>query len=172
MILTAIYTGMRLGEIAGLTWKDIDFMHQTISVNKSYSYVQGELKEPKNRSSKRVIAVNQGLLSVLKQLRGHSSVMVFANEQNTIPTSNAVNKALRVALAQCGLDKANYHFHSLRHSHVAFLLYQGIDLYAISKRLGHADLTTTMKKYAYLIQEYEASQNKQIANKLQILHDF
>ena len=172
MILTAIYTGMRLGEIAGLTWKDIDFMHQTISVNKSYSYVQGELKEPKNRSSKRVIAVNQGLLSVLKQLRGHSSVMVFANEQNTIPTSNAVNKALRVALAQCNLDKTNYHFHSLRHSHVAFLLYQGIDLYAISKRLGHADLTTTMKKYAYLIQEYEASQNKQIANKLQMLHDF
>ena len=51
MVMTAIYTGMRLGEIAALTWNDIDFMHKTISVNKSYSYVQRELKEPKSKSS-------------------------------------------------------------------------------------------------------------------------
>lgn len=172
MIITAIYTGARLGEIAGLTWKDIDFMHQTISINKSYSYVQRELKETKSKASNRVIAVNSGLLTILKQLRSNGNIMVFANQRGEIPTSNAVNKALRKLMSKSGLNKAGYHFHSLRHSHVAYLLYQGVDLYAISKRLGHSDLTITMKKYAYLMQEYEAEQNKSIATKLQQLQDF
>lgn len=169
MVMTAIYTGMRLGEIAALTWNDIDFMHKTISVNKSYSYVQRELKEPKSKSSKRVIAVNDGLLRILQQLRPNGNIMVFVNSRGELPSSNAVNKTLRKLMANCGLEKKNFHFHSLRHTHVAFLLYQGVDLYAISKRLGHSDLTITMKKYAYLMQEYEAEQNKSIATKLQQL---
>lgn len=169
MVMTAIYTGMRLGEIAALTWNDIDFMHKTISVNKSYSYIQRELKEPKSKSSKRVIAVNDGLLRILQQLRPNGNIMVFVNSRGELPSSNAVNKTLRKLMANCGLKKKNFHFHSLRHTHVAFLLYQGVDLYAISKRLGHSDLTITMKKYAYLMQEYEAEQNKSIATKLQQL---
>lgn len=169
MVMTAIYTGMRLGEIAALTWNDIDFMHKTISVNKSYSYVQRELKEPKSKSSKRVIAVNDGLLRILQQLRPNGNIMVFVNSRGELPSSNAVNKTLRKLMANCGLEKKNFHFHSLRHTHVAFLLCQGVDLYAISKRLGHSDLTITMKKYAYLMQEYEAEQNKSIATKLQQL---
>lgn len=169
MVMTAIYTGMRLGEIAALTWNDIDFMHKTISVNKSYSYVQRELKEPKSKSSKRVIAVNDGLLRILQQLRPNGNIMVFVNSRGELPSSNAVNKTLRKLMANCGLKKKNFHFHSLRHTHVAFLLCQGVDLYAISKRLGHSDLTITMKKYAYLMQEYEAEQNKSIATKLQQL---
>lgn len=108
MILTAIYTGMRLGEIAGLTWNDIDFMHQTISVTKSYSYVQKELKEPKNKSSNRVIAVNSDLLSILKQLRKTGNIMVFAGENRTIPTSNAVNKALRTAFVKYFYKKSRF----------------------------------------------------------------
>ena len=72
-------------------------------------------------------------------------------------------------LEEAGIHRSGYHFHSLRHSHVAYLLYKGIDLYAISKRLGHSNMTITAKKYAYLIQEYEAEQNKSIATKLQQL---
>ena len=169
MVMTAIYTGMRLGEIAALTWNGIDFMHKTISVNKSYSYVQRELKEPKSKSSKRVIAVNDGLLRILQQLWPNGNIMVFVNSRGELPSSNAVNKTLRKIMDNCGLKKKNFHFHSLRHTHVAFLLCQGVDLYAISKRLGHSDLTITMKKYAYLMQEYEAEQNKSIATKLQQL---
>ena len=67
--------------------------------------------------------------------------MVFANQRGEIPTSNAVNKVLRELLEEAGIHRSGYHFHSLRHSHVAYLLYQGIDLYAISKRLGHSNVS-------------------------------
>lgn len=171
MILTAIYTGARLGEIAALTWNDIDFIHKTISINKSYSYVLKKLKETKNQSSTRIIAANDDLLQILKELRVNNNTMVFINNQYTIPSSNAVNKKLRELLDQCDIHRQGFHFHSLRHSHVAYLLFQGIDIYAISKRLGHADLTTTTKKYAYLIDEYKAKSDKLIATKLQQLNN-
>lgn len=56
------------------------------------------------------------------------------------------------------------HFHSLRHTHVAMLLFKGIDLYAISKRLGHSNMTITAKTYAYMLEEYKAQQDDKIEN--------
>ena len=69
-------------------------------------------------------------------------------------------------MRQCGIVKRDYTFHSLRHSHVAFLLSQGIDIYAISKRLGHANMTTTSNVYAYLIDEYKHKLDDEIERKL------
>lgn len=168
MILTAIYTGMRLSEIQALTWKDVDFINQTITISKSWDAVEHRFKDTKNESSKRTIKVNPELLAYLIQLKGRST-MVFINTDGDIPTSGAVNKSLRVALKAVDLTKHGFHFHSLRHSHVALLLAQGIDLYAISKRLGHSNLSTTANTYAYLIDEYRDKTDKQIINALKTL---
>lgn len=95
MILTAIYTGMRLGEIMALTWEDINFNWKTISINKAWDYFNGGgFKETKNESSKRIIRVNQNFLSILEQLKKNNKTMVFENQIGTIPTSNAVNKKI------------------------------------------------------------------------------
>lgn len=168
MILTAIYTGMRLSEIQALTWQDVDFTNQTITISKSWDAVEHQFKDTKNESSKRTIKVNPELLAYLVQLQGRST-MVFMNVDGDIPTSGAVNKALRTALTACELKKRGFHFHSLRHSHVALLLAQGIDLYAISKRLGHSNLSTTANTYAYLIDEYRDKTDKQIIQALKAL---
>lgn len=69
-------------------------------------------------------------------------------------------------MASCGLKKQGFHFHSLRHVHVAYLLGQGVDVYAISKRLGHSTITTTLNTYSYLIEEYKAKNDTLIINKL------
>lgn len=103
--------------------------------------------------------------------------MVFLNNQHRIPTSNAVNKVLGQLLTEAGINRPGYHFHSIRHSHVAYLLYQGVDLYAISKRLGHSDMTITAKRYAYLIDEYREKQEQKITQAIgqlsgQLFHDF
>lgn len=168
MIITAIYTGMRLSEIQALTWQDVDFIHQTITISKSWDAVNKQFKDTKNESSKRTIKVNPELLAYLVQLQGRST-MVFMNVDGDIPTSGAVNKTLRTALNAVKLAKRNFHFHSLRHSHVALLLAQGIDLYAISKRLGHSNLSTTANVYAYLIDEYKDKTDQQIINALKAL---
>ena len=178
MIVTAIYTGMRKEEIQALTWNDIDFIHHTINIDKAQREVKGRdetdehfnthrFKPTKNESSTRKIKVNEKLLLLLKQLRNNSSSnLVFMDQFNTIPTSTALNKTLRQIMSDTKLSKKNFHFHSLRHSHVALLLSNGIDIYAISKRLGHNDITTTMNTYAYLIDEYKSKTDDKIVQAL------
>lgn len=90
----------------------------------------------------------------------------------TIPTSNAVNKVLRNLLTELNINRENFHFHSLRHSHVALLLANGIDLYAISKRLGHSDIRTTSNTYAYLIDEYKKKTDNKITSALDETFNF
>lgn len=161
MILTAIYTGMRLGEITALEWSDIDFDAKTISITKSWSPAAHAVKPPKNKSSNRVIVVNNRLLDALLQLKANGYDMVFRTH-NGILLSPTINRHLRGFLKKAGIDKPSYHFHCLRHSHVAYLLSKGVDLYAISKRLGHKDMTVTAKVYAYLIDEYKEREDQKI----------
>lgn len=166
MILTAIYTGMRKSEVQALTWKDIDFLHSTIKVNKSWDEKKKAFKPTKTESSNRTIKVNRKLLKHLADLKANHSVMVFQNSLGTIPTSNALNKCLRSIMSDCEIEKQGFHFHSLRHVHVAYLLGQGVDIYAISKRLGHSNITVTLNTYSYLIDEYKAKNDTLIIDKL------
>lgn len=170
MIIAAIYTGARLSELQALTWKDIDWLHREISINKSWNEHKRDFKPTKNESSNRTIKANQKLMMLLHDLRVHSdSTMVFDSQFGTIPTSGAVNKTLRMLLSKCGYHKKNFHFHSLRHSHVALLLVDGVDIYAISKRLGHSDISTTANTYAYLIDEYKEKSDQRIITALDAL---
>ena len=82
-------------------------------------------------------------------------------------TSGAVNATLRELLKKLKIHRKNFHFHSLRHSHVALLLANGIDIYAISKRLGHSNTTTTSEVYAYLIDEYKEKTDDKIIKTLE-----
>ncbi len=166
MILTAIYTGMRKSEIQALTWKDIDFLHATISINKSWDEKKKAFKPTKTESSKRTIKVNRELLNRLADLKANCTTMVFQNVLGTVPTGTALNKCLRSIMASCKLEKQGFHFHSLRHVHVAYLLSKGVDIYAISKRLGHSNITVTLNTYSYLVDEFKAKNDELIINEL------
>lgn len=166
MILTAILTGMRKSEIQALTWKDINPLHTTININKSWDEKNKKFKSTKTATSNRVIKVNPELIKWLEDLKINQSTMVFQNQFHTIPTSNALNKCLRSIMDDAGIVKQGFHFHSLRHVHVAYLLGQGVDVYAISKRLGHANVTITLNTYSYLIDEYKAKNDELITQKL------
>lgn len=92
--------------------------------------------------------------------------MIFRNVFGTIPTSTALNKCLRNIMKQNNIEKQDFHFYSLRHVHVAYLISKGVDIYAISKRLGHTNVTITLNTYSYLIEEYKAKNDNLIINKL------
>lgn len=171
MLLTIIYTGMRPGEIRVLTWKDLDEKNQVIHISKSWDYDKKKIinydsddinKETKNRSSTRVIRVDKKLFEILNQLKVNNHERLFIGDDGTIPTSSAVNKVLRNRLNKAGIKKEGFHFHSLRHTHVAILLFKGVDIYSISKRLGHAKISTTVDKYAYLLDELKQQSDDKI----------
>ena len=168
MILTAIYTGARLGEIMALSWADINPIWKTISITKASNYhVDGSDKKTKNQSSVRTIRVNKELIDYLNELKVNHTDKVFCNAAGTVPGSNGVNKVLREAMKRAGIEgKDDFHFHSLRHVHVAYLLSQGMDIYSISQRLGHSDISTTTKDYAYLINEMKAKSESKVETTL------
>lgn len=166
MILIAIYTGARFGEITGLTWDDIDFDAKTITINKTWDYhsYQGFLPT-KTPYSVRTIRINSTLLNELKRFDSNRHGRIFDIEMSTA-FNQQVNRRLKAYLKTAGIDKPSFHFHSLRHTHVAYLLSQGVDLYAISKRLGHANMSITSNVYAYFIDEYKRKSDNLIESKL------
>ena len=166
MILIAIYTGARFGEIIGLTWDDIDFDAKTIRINKTWDYHNDQGFMPtKTPQSVRTIRVNSTLLAWLKQRGVKDSGRIFDIKMTPF-FNEKVNSELKRYLKLAGLNKRDFHFHSLRHSHVAYLLSQGVDLYAISKRLGHANMSITSSVYAYFIDEYRRKSDNLIESKL------
>jgi len=168
MIITALLTGMRPGEVGGLKWEDINFNFRTLTLKQSWNETSKNFEPLKNATSYRTIRIADWLIGLLNELPKDDKLgRVFANQYHTIPTSNAVNTVLKKALVENNIERQGFHFHSCRHSHVAYLLSQGIDLYAISKRLGHADMVVTGRIYAYLIDEYKAKTDTQIVNSLQ-----
>lgn len=166
MILTAIYTGMRLGEIMALQWDDIDENKQTININKSYDYISQKVKAPKNSSSKRTIYISESLIKILNELKQNGHKFIFAESNNKLPSNNAVNHALKNRMKKAGINKEGFHFHSLRHCHVAYLVAHHVDWYEISKRLGHSNIGITMDTYSYMIDEMKATQQKILAQAL------
>lgn len=167
MILTALLTGMRPGEIAGLTWDNINFAFKTITVEKSWNDATQDFQLLKNESSNRILRVDDFLLDTLKELpKDDPQKRLFVYRHQSVPTSSAVNKLLKESLKELAIDRKGFHFHSCRHTHVAYLLSSGIDIYAISKRLGHNNITITAKVYAYLIDEYKAKTDENIINAL------
>lgn len=172
MIITALMTGMRPGEIQGLRWQDINPLFNTIQVNQSWNETNQDFQDLKNESSHRTIRIDRWLIEMLSEIpkRGNQG-LVFVNQYETIPTSSAINKTLRASLKANKIVLEGFHFHSCRHTHVAYLLAHGIDLYAISKRLGHSNITITANVYSYLIDEYKAKTDDQIIKSLSKLRD-
>lgn len=174
MIITAIYTGCRYSEIAGLTWDCIDWRFKTITINKAWDYhYTNSLVDTKTYSSKRVIKVNDELLQVLKNLRtqqtdafnrlkiANPQQLVFLNNRDQIPTNNAANKTLRAVLSDLDNirpDILKLTFHGLRHTHASYLLYQGVSIYYISQRLGHKSFSVTLNVYSHIIKELETKE--------------
>ncbi|CCI82024.1 site-specific integrase [Lactobacillus hominis] len=159
IIITAILTGMRLAEICGLTWDRIDVENRTFKIDRAYNHLATDkehiFKTLKNESSYRTIRVSHNLISVLSELKVNGSNLVFAEKNNPykVPYSNGVKHPLKKIIKDLDYNLGDFHFHSLRHCHVALLHHDGIDWYSISKRLGHENLTTTLKTYAYLVEE-------------------
>lgn len=79
-------------------------------------------KPAKTASSNRTIKVNRQLLNYLQDLKVNGSTMVFQNVLGTVPTGTALNKCLRSIMSTAKIEKQGFHFHSLRHVHVAYLL--------------------------------------------------
>lgn len=168
--LTLAYTGMRVGELCALKWKDVNFEEKSISITKTYwnktnNTVQYTLNTPKTKSSKRVILINEMVIGELKKLKSlQNEVMmryrieyydgdfIFAklNQFYGYPEKpKVIDKRLKRLLKLSGLN-GNLTPHSFRHTHTSLLAEAGVGLTEIMERLGQKDEKITRNVYLHV----------------------
>ena len=157
VLLTSIVTGMRQGEVLALTWDDIDFNSNTISVNKTYS--KGVLGKPKTNSSIRIVKISPKLAHLLKEhkLKAKPSNLnlVFSNEAgNYIDSRNLVNRFFKPCLKEAELKDITWH--ELRHSCITALAEEKVNLKSIQKQVGHSSENTTLRIYTHATEKMDS----------------
>lgn len=178
-IIITIFTGVRLGELMGLEWDDIDFRNGIISINKASQYLAEKgvfTKDPKTESSVREVAIPTFVISLLeeyklwyeeqKSLYGelwHDSNRLFVQADGKPMHPDTISKWFVKFVGNIGLPVIN--FHGLRHTNATLLISQNIDIAVVAARLGHAQITTTLNFYVHPV----ISHNKVAGNVLQNL---
>ncbi|OPX03074.1 site-specific integrase [Geobacillus sp. LEMMY01] len=173
IILFAIATGARFSEIMGLTWDCVDFKNKTITINKTWDFKdKNDFSDTKTFDSKRTITIDDETLNMLKELRKHQNELamktglrntknlVFINTKMEIVTNNAVNKTLRALCKKVRVKPITCH--GLRHTHASMLLYKGVNIKYVSRRLGHKDIVTTLQTYSHILDEMEQKESRQV----------
>ena len=153
-LLLVSKTGMRFSEALALTPKDFDFSHQTLSISKTWDYKgKGGFQPTKNKSSVRKIQMDwltvMQFARLVKNLPEDEPIFVEGTVYNS-----TVNGILERHCKNAGIPVISVH--GLRHTHASLLLFAGVSIASVARRLGHASMTTTQKTYLHIIQELES----------------
>ena len=170
-ILLVSKTGLRFAEALALTPEDFDFERQQIIVNKSWNYKTpiGNFQKTKNESSNRVVMVDWHLMNQFKSLiRNKESDWPIFVPHNKRVFNSTVNGLLEKYCYK--LDIPTISVHGLRHTHASLLLYEGVSVASVAKRLGHANTTTTQETYIHIIEERENKDNDKVLHHLSQLN--
>lgn len=153
LILLIAKTGLRFSEALALTPRDFDFTRQALSVNKTWDYKNGGGFQPtKNKSSVRKLQIDWQMIvqfsDLIKNLPEDEPIFVDGRVFNS-----TVNDILRRHCENTGIPVIS--IHGLRHTHASLLLFAGVSIASVARRLGHSTINTTQKTYLHIIQELE-----------------
>lgn len=152
-ILLVAKTGMRFSEALAITPKDFDFAHQSLSINKTWDYKgDGGFLPTKNKSSVRKIQIDWQLIvqfsELIKGLPENEPIFIKTRVFNS-----TVNDSLERHCRNAEIPIVS--IHGLRHTHASLLLFAGVSIASVARRLGHSSMTTTQKTYLHIIHELE-----------------
>jgi integrase len=160
LLLTAVLTGMRQGELFGLQWEDIDFARHQVHVRRSLWH--GTLGTPKSRRSRRAIDMPPTLEQALQQLStSRRSEFVFCSERGTpLDADNFRHREFPAALQRAQLRRIR--FHDLRHTYTSLLIAHGAHPKYIQAQLGHASIQTTLDRYGHLMPQLHQAEAQKL----------
>jgi len=144
LFATAFKSGLRLGELIGLEWGDLDFVTRRIHVQRSYS--EGHTTPPKS-GRPRFVPMSPVLSDILKAHRHLKGKLVFSQPDGTHLTRDIVKHPFDRVIRASSLHRIR--IHDMRHSFASQLVMEGVPLKAVADLLGHAETRTT-ERYAHL----------------------
>lgn len=164
-ILLIVKTGLRFAEGLALTPADFDFTNHQLIVNKTWNHrgTTGGFQPTKNPSSNRKIQLDwqtaMQFSQLVKELPVEQPIFVKKRVFNS-----TVNQHLKSLCEHAGIPVVTVH--SLRHTHASLLLYAGVSIASVARRLGHASMTTTQETYLHIIRELEAKDGEKIMREM------
>ncbi len=157
---TALYAGLRRGELQALRWSALDLEAGILSVERSWDRVAG-LVEPKSRSGERRVPIPRALhrrlvAHRLGQGRGGEGFVFSRDGSRPFDAQSALRTARR-AWGRAGLSPLG--FHACRHTYAAFMIAAGVNAKALCAYMGHSSITVTLDRYGHLLpgNEFEAA---------------
>lgn len=162
------FSGMRKGEALALTWKDLDFVNETVSINKTLTRgLENRLiiQTPKTATSKRAIVLDAITLSMLNNWRKqqakdflklgfntmNENQLIFPNTKNELMIPTKPDQKLDRIIKKNELKRIT--IHGFRHTHCSLLFEAGASVKEVQDRLGHSDIQTTMNIYAHVTEK-------------------
>ena len=167
MISFDLLSGLRRGELLGLRWQDVDFETETIRIVQTSGYVPGHgvyVDTPKNRTSSRPLKLSRLAFMLLREYREWQDAQrdicgnqwkdkdgrIFTGDEGAPLHPDSLTKWFADFVKRVGLPRV--HIHSLRHTYASLMIADGTPLVVVSRRLGHAQVSTTANIYAHVIQ--------------------
>lgn len=160
-VLVAVTTGVRRGELLGLRWSDVDLKAASLTVNQAMQRTKGEIefKAPKTKKSRRTITLPAITVETLQahrkaQLEQRMKLglgrdprdLVFTREDGQPLDPDSLSKAFERLILKAGVTPIT--LHGLRHTHISYLLMDGVHVKVVSERAGHANIKITLETYA------------------------
>lgn len=157
-VLICLYTGIRIGELCALQWKNISFSDRTIRIEKTMQRLQCEEKaerktkiiisDPKSFSSNRVIPLPDFLIEELKKYQRKAETFVLATKDKQFTEPRTMQNHFKKYVAEAKIEEAN--FHSLRHTFATRCVEADFEIKSLSEILGHSSVKITLDKYVHV----------------------
>lgn len=181
LLLIQLKTGLRAGEVAGLTWDCVLWDTLEIKTYRRYDTVRQRWSKAKTEDSIRTIPIDADTLNILEKLKQEQDVfiengtitndenMIFVDLHYNIVTNAGINKHLKQILKTLRIFPQNMTSTGLRHTYCSTMLAMGVDIWAVSKLMGHKDITEITETYGHLIKEKAEIENNKIRSVLKSL---
>lgn len=152
-ILLCLYTGLRVGEICGLKWENIDIKNGCLFVNRTVERISlgnGKtmivIEPPKTESSIRKVYIPLFVVALLKKYKDKPDKYILSGKSK--PTEpRALQYRFKRILSKTKIRE--FSFHSLRHTYATLCIEKGMDIKTLSELLGHADVKITLNTYVH-----------------------
>lgn len=150
----AFYTGLRLGEIAGLRWQDVNLQERVLHVRQAWDERAGVAVAPKSSSGVRTVPIMQPLRGPLAEHRlaaGWNDGLVFGVAPDRSFTTSCVRERARLHWRKAGLSPVTPHV--ARHTHATLMIAAGANQKTLSTLMGHGSIAITLDRYGHLFQD-------------------
>ncbi|MED3957661.1 site-specific integrase [Priestia aryabhattai] len=189
IFLTLAYSGVRVGELCALMWKDISFNDHTVTITKTYYNPRNIVRDyqilpPKTRNSKRIIDLDPAVLKELEKLKIRQSEIkmlnrntyydegfVFAKTGKYLGYPEFIKTIQNRMTRLLKLSGLNYKLtpHSLRHTHTSLLAEAGVGIHEIMERLGHVEDDITKRVYLHVTKAMKTEASKKFGELMRYL---